>query len=314
MTNSKECTGKVFAVCISEKKGTKKISVPGISLNARGIMNDAHAGLWDRQVSMLTKESIDTFNQTYNRQLGPGSFAENITTYGIDLTQVQLLDRFIIGKTELEVTQIGKECHGKNCTIFTETGDCIMPKQGLFLRVIKEGKIVQDNPIIHYPRIFRFKVITLSDKCAAGECTDTSAPEILSMLAAHYSTQKRKIASDYVLIPDDRELLTEELLTITNAVYDVIFTTGGTGIGPRDITPEVVLAVCDKILPGVMDAIRLKYGQTNPRALLSRSVAGVSKQTLILALPGSPRAVKEYMTEIVKLLDHMIFMLHGLGH
>jgi molybdopterin adenylyltransferase len=94
----------------------------------------------------------------------------------------------------------------------------------------------------------------------------------------------------------------------------VIFTTGGTGIGPRDITPEVVTEFSDKLVPGIMDHIRMKYGQTIPNALLSRSVAAVKDKTLIYTLPGSVKAVTEYMDEILKTIDHLFKMLNGEGH
>ena len=92
----------------------------------------------------------------------------------------------------------------------------------------------------------------------------------------------------------------------------MVFTTGGTGVGPRDVTPEVVTSFCEKTIPGIMEAIRVKYWALKPNALLSRSVAGVAGQMLIFALPGSVRAVTEYMAEIVKTLEHLLFMLYGL--
>jgi len=91
-----------------------------------------------------------------------------------------------------------------------------------------------------------------------------------------------------------------------------VITTGGTGVGPRDITPETVAGVFEKIIPGIMENIRMKFGQAKPNALLSRSVAAVGGQTQCYALPGSVRAVDEYMGEILKTLEHVIYMLHGL--
>jgi molybdenum cofactor synthesis domain-containing protein len=93
---------------------------------------------------------------------------------------------------------------------------------------------------------------------------------------------------------------------------DVVFTTGGTGIGPKDFTPEVVKSYIDMEIPGIMESIRMKYGLEKPNALLSRGVAGVMDETLLYALPGSVKAVNEYMTEITNTLQHLIFMLHAL--
>jgi molybdenum cofactor synthesis domain-containing protein len=104
---------------------------------------------------------------------------------------------------------------------------------------------------------------------------------------------------------------------LENAVarqVDIIFTLGGTGVGARDITPEVVTSMCDKIIPGIMEHIRMKYGATIPAALLSRSVAGIKNNTQIYTLPGSVKAVKEYLNEIVKILEHTIYMLRNIDH
>jgi MOSC domain-containing protein YiiM len=105
---------KVYSVNISEEKGTIKKPVDKIMLGSKGIKNDAHSGSWHRQVSLLAKERVDDFAKEASRKIQSGEFAENITTSGIDLTKVKLLDRFKISNTLLEVTQIGKTCHGSN--------------------------------------------------------------------------------------------------------------------------------------------------------------------------------------------------------
>jgi len=103
-----------------------------------------------------------------------------------------------------------------------------------------------------------------------------------------------------------------KLIEANNKNFDAIFTTGGTGIGPRDITPDVTRSMLDKEIPGLMENIRLKYGQEKPNALLSRAVAGVMGSSLVFNMPGSVKAVDEYTGEIFKSIKHMIFMLHGL--
>ncbi len=120
--------------------------------------------------------------------------------------------------------------------------------------------------------------------------------------------------SERRIIPDEPGLLAEAVSTMTVNGFDYIFTTGGTGIGPRDITPDVILPLLDREIPGIMDHIRIKYGTDLPQALLSRSVAGVIGKTLIFALPGSPKAVGEYLSEILRILMHATLMVHGLGH
>ncbi len=146
---------KVLSVNISEKKGTVKHPVEFIELDELGVKQDAHAGKWHRQVSLLAKESVDKFSATAGREIGFGEFAENITTDGIILHETHPFDRFLIGETELEVTQIGKECHGDNCAIYREVGNCVMPKEGIFCRVLRPGKIKAGDKIIFVPRIYK---------------------------------------------------------------------------------------------------------------------------------------------------------------
>ncbi len=134
--------GVVEAVCISEKKGMVKKEVPEILLEESwGITGDAHAGIWHRQVSLLAGESIDAVKKKMPH-LKHGVFAENIVTRGLDLLQLAIGDRLVIdGKVVLEVTQIGKECHNAGCAIKKATGDCIMPKEGIFTKVIHGGVV-----------------------------------------------------------------------------------------------------------------------------------------------------------------------------
>lgn len=131
---------KVLATCISEKKGTKKHPVPSITLEANyGILGDAHAGNWHRQVSLLPTESVDTLRDKLP-DLKPGDFAENILTEGISLKNLPIGTILQIGTTVLEITQIGKKCHN-DCEIKQITGRCVMPTDGVFAKVIEGGVI-----------------------------------------------------------------------------------------------------------------------------------------------------------------------------
>lgn len=143
---------RVVSVNISEKKGTIKIPVELIELTNTGVKNDAHAGKWHRQVSLLARESNEKFAKKAKRTVAFGEFAENITTEGIVLYETSPGDRLIIGETELEITQIGKKCHGDNCAIFREVGACVMPKEGIFARVIKGGVIRPGDSLIYIPQ------------------------------------------------------------------------------------------------------------------------------------------------------------------
>lgn len=132
---------KIVAVCTSEKKGMRKKNVGEANLKANfGIEGDAHGGDWHRQVSLLALESIKKM-QDMGLDVGPGDFAENLTTEGIDLVSLPLGTKLKIGESSLgEVTQIGKECHTR-CAIYYQAGDCVMPKEGIFIRVLEGGSI-----------------------------------------------------------------------------------------------------------------------------------------------------------------------------
>lgn len=139
----------VVSVNISEEKGVIKKPVDKIVLNEKGVENDAHAGDWHRQVSLLAKESIDKFEEVLGRKLEFGEFAENITTKGITLYTMKPGDLLKIADVELEVTQIGKKCHGEGCAIFSQVGKCVMPKEGIFAKVLKTGTIKPGDEIIY---------------------------------------------------------------------------------------------------------------------------------------------------------------------
>ena len=131
---------RIKAICISEQKGTKKHPIPSAVLMARhGILGDAHAGDWHRQISLLADEDVDTM-RSHGVSLFPGDFAENILTEGIELYTLPIGTRLKLGDAEIEVTQIGKKCHN-DCEIKRLVGSCIMPTHGIFARVITGGEI-----------------------------------------------------------------------------------------------------------------------------------------------------------------------------
>lgn len=138
--------GKVMAVCISEKKGTQKTRVSeGILIEEHGIEGDAHAGKWHRQVSLLSYETIEAF-KARGAQIEDGAFGENVIVEGIDLIHLPVGTRLRCGEILLEVTQIGKECHS-HCEIFKKMGECIMPSNGIFTRVLHGGLMREGDEI-----------------------------------------------------------------------------------------------------------------------------------------------------------------------
>ncbi len=141
--------GKVVAISISRKKGIPKSNISSAKLiENHGIDGDAHAGNWKRQVSFLAIESVEKMRERGLPNLRPGAFAENLTTEFLNLPNFSVGTRIRIGKqSELEITQIGKECHDK-CAIYFEVGDCVMPREGVFAKVIKSGEIKLNDEII----------------------------------------------------------------------------------------------------------------------------------------------------------------------
>jgi cyclic pyranopterin phosphate synthase len=139
-------TGTVVAVNVSAAKGERKKSTDAVTLRVEhGIEGDAHAGEWHRQVSLLAQESIDKMTAA-GLDVGPGDFAENITTTGIEVDTLPLYTTLELGEAVVEVTQIGKECHSR-CAIYHQAGDCVMPREGIFVRVLRGGRVAPGDSV-----------------------------------------------------------------------------------------------------------------------------------------------------------------------
>jgi MOSC domain-containing protein YiiM len=138
--------GSVVTVNVSAAKGERKKPVPEVMFQEEhGIIGDGHAGPWHRQVSLLAQESIDKM-VAQGLDVGPGDFAENITTLGVEVFTLPIGTTLELGETLVEVTQIGKECHAR-CAIYYQAGDCVMPREGIFVRVLKGGRVVPGDKI-----------------------------------------------------------------------------------------------------------------------------------------------------------------------
>lgn len=151
-----------------------------------------------------------------------------------------------------------------------------------------------------------FGIISVSDRCSRGECEDKSGPLIRELTADLGKT------TEYIIVPDEKEEIEKALIYLCDDVKaDVIFTTGGTGFAPRDVTPEATKAVIEREAPGIAEAIRLKSLEITPKAMLSRAVSGIRKSSLIINLPGSPKAVGEALKVVLTVLPHSIEVLSG---
>ena len=362
-----EQKGKIVALCISAARGTVKHAVPEVTLvKGYGIEGDAHAGHWHRQVSLLSAEQVDAFNQriassnaqilertnlnkldeiqrakdeelntvekakfreqnafesdkiaesgvTKKAVIEPavaGTFGENILVSGIDLRKLPVGTILQAGDVILKLSQIGKECHS-HCQIFQRVGDCIMPREGVFATVEQGGVLTAGMEIsAELPKAdapLRAAVITLSDKGSIGQRVDTAGPR-----AAELLTQAGYDIVEQTLLPDVQGKIEHELKRLADSrQVDLIITTGGTGMAPRDVTPEATLAVATRLVPGIAEAIRAGSLAITKRAMLSRGVSVLRNTTLIVNLPGSKKAVEEALDIVLSTLEHGIRLAKG---
>ncbi len=294
---------KIMAVCISEARGTEKKNIHTAEfIENWGIKGDAHAGNWHRQVSLLSYEKIKAF-QEKGADITDGAFGENLVVSGYDFTKFPVGTRFLCNDVILELTQIGKECHN-GCAIYQRMGECIMPTNGVFAKVIKGGTISEGDA---FAPMYRVAEITLSDTAAAGQREDKSGDMVCAIAETNgFQIVLRKI------IPDDEKMLTALLCELAdNNQADLILTTGGTGFSTRDNTPEATLAAIERRADGISEAMRYRSLQVTPKGMLSRGVSGIRKKALIVNLPGSPKAVGECLEYVIGPLKHGIDILKG---
>ena len=292
--------GKVMAVCTSPARGTQKENIGrGVFRAGYGIEGDAHAGDWHRQVSLLSYEKVQAFN-TRGAAVANGAFGENLLVDGFDFARLPAGTWLGCGDVLLEITQIGKQCH-HGCEIFQRMGDCIMPREGVFARVLRGGEIAVGDEM-HL--VYKVGIITASDKGAAGAREDRSGPAIAARLPDDYQVVCTEI------VPDDRAKLAEVLRRMCDEQgCNLVLTTGGTGFSPRDVTPEATRDVIERETPGLSEAIRAYSMQFTRRAMLSRGVSGIRGRTLIVNLPGSPKAVQESMDAFLDTVGHGLRLL-----
>ncbi len=301
--------GIITAICLSSSKGTAKTPVDvGILETGRGFSGDAHAGDGDRQVSILPAERIEEFRAAGAGDLvKPGAFGENLVVSGIDFSTLQVGSRLKIGHhVLLEITQFGKECHEK-CQIGQKMGECVMPKYGIFARVLFGGTLRPGDEVMP-ERVHRVGVLTISDSCSQGKREDVSGKTLEEILT------RCKITTLVVraIVPDDATAIEAALIQMADiAKVRMIITTGGTGFSHRDVTPEVTLKVIDRVVPGLPEAMRQRGVTADAKAMLSRSVAGIRGACLIINFPGSPKAVTESWDAIALALEHGLDVLAG---
>lgn len=302
--------GTVLSVNVSAAAGVQKAPVAEARLVAgHGLEGDAHAGDWHRQVSLLADESAARMRAA-GAEVGPGAFGENLTTSGLAVPALPVGTRLRVGEAALlEVTQIGKECHDR-CAIFALVGDCVMPREGIFARVL-EGGVVRpgDRVAVERASLIHAAVLTVSDKGARGEREDESGAVLEAALRELGVAEVRRD-----LVPDEQERIAAALRRWADETpVNLVLTTGGTGLTVRDVTPEATRAVIDREAPGFAEAMRAGSLAVTPHAMLSRAVSGLRGRTLIINMPGSPRACREQFALIAPALPHAVEKLLDLG-
>lgn len=299
--------GTVIAVCTSPEKGTPKEDRGRALLRANwGLEGDAHAGTWHRQVSLLRYETFQAF-QAKGAAIVPGAFGENLLVSGLNFPALPVGTRLRCGPVLLEITQVGKTCH-HGCAIFQAMGECIMPTNGVFARVLEGGTIAAGDPmtVVSAPGR-RAAILVASDRGFRGERADQSGPEIARIL-----TENGYTVVSTTLLPDERDQLAQAMAHIADeGLADLLLTTGGTGLSPRDCMPEATYDIIQRAVPGIPEAMRAYSMQITKRAMLTRAAAGIRARTLIVNLPGSPKAVRECLEYIIEPLGHGLDTLTG---
>lgn len=302
--------GIVYSVNIGEKKGEIKRPVEKIKLIENyGVEGDCHAeeGI-KRQVSLISWERMNEEFFCFKRKvdLKPGIFAENITTENIDLRKLKIGDKLKINDVIIEISEIGKECH-KYCEIYKKVGKCLMPKEGIFAKVIKGGEIKKGDIIEVIPKII-VGILTISDGCFKGEREDKSGNFLKEECENNLWDVER-----YEIVPDEREIIKNKLIEFSKNC-NLILTTGGTGITKRDITPEATREVIEKEIPGIPEILRVKTYDKTKFSVISRGICGIKGETLIINLPGSLNGVREYFEILKGIITHIFEMLRDFPH
>lgn len=293
-------SARIVSVNVSSEKGEKKTPVPGVTLaSGIGVTGDAHAGT-ARQISMLASEAVECTGLP-DGELGPGAFGENITTSGIDLTSMKIGQRLQLGSDAIvQISQKGKICETP-CSIGRRLGECIMPRDGVFAKVLVGGTIAVGDAI-ELTTMKTGAVITSSDRCARGERQDESGPALVQLLGG-----MGLAVANYVVMPDDEAELAQRLVFLADCcAADVVLTTGGTGFSLRDRMPEATLSVLDTPVPGIAEAIRHEGLQHTPFACISRGLSGLRGRTLIVNLPGSRKAISQTADLLRAALPHAL--------
>ena len=311
-------TGRVAAVCASSMRGTAKTPLPAARLiEGSGVEGDAHAGRADRQVSILSSESLERMRSAARDPslVVHGCCGENLDLDGVAirsllpgvLLEIVPSDRQA-ASVLLRVTEMGKpERKGSADAVIPGN---LFPGEGAFAEVARGGTVTPGDSV-RFAREgdpgFNFGVMVVSDSCARGEREDGSGPLAIQLLRERGLTPAR-----YAVVADEMESIRLLLSRwCDDGSVDLVVTSGGTGVAPRDVTPEATLSVLEREVRGIPELIRAESARETSTACLSRAVAGLRSGTLVINLPGSMTAVRQALGIVAPFLDHALLKASG---
>ncbi len=289
----------IVSVNISEQKGTVKHPVPEIVFTEKGIQDDAHSGEWHRQVSLLGTDSIKKFSTQAKRKVGYGEFAENITTEGMKVYNAQILDRFVNENNVLEVTQIGKKCHGAGCNIYQEVGNCVMPKEGIFCRVIKGNKLKPGDKLKYLPHIFKIAIIS------TGKQNEENS--LKNLLYNFFNEKNRK--TEVILEYCNNNNINDCITKFATNNYDAIFVQTST---EKKADSMQLMPVTDNNKAGFIEKMKKRNKLQNIHEYVYTSLSEIRETTLVFNIPQDTEKAKIYANEIKNILIEGIYTANGL--
>jgi len=291
---------------------TEKLhEVESLYFSMQGASEDIHAGVIDREVSLIPEKQQTSSDINTDYQCA--DFGQNIVIdNNFDINKIKPLDILQHKNLILQVTQIGRTCNNQACSIFNELHKCVLPTEAIYARVLKEGNLKKEETFTFVPYSFKVAIITVSSGISKGIAKNTAAENVKYQLENYFQTHRRQNEITNYIIDDDVIELEKMMNTCITAKTDIIITVGGTGLSNRDITPDVVKPLLDKEIPGYIEHIRSQIAMHKPNAILSRGIAGIAKKSLVITLPGNKETINDYMNEVKKTLLFSIFMIQGI--